>query len=42
MPSGFNRFTQYDRCRIQALKTSGLSQRGIVVETGCPQPRASS
>ena len=37
MPSGYRHLTRYDRCQIQALKKSSLSQRAIAVETGRPE-----
>ena len=41
MPSGYRHLTPHDRCQIQALKKSGLSQRAIAAETGRSQSTVS-
>ena len=41
MPSGYRHLTRHDRCQIQVLKKSGLSQRAIAVEIGRSQSTVS-
>ena len=41
MPSGYRHLTRHDRCQIQALKKSGLSQRAIAAETDRSQSTVS-
>ena len=41
MPSGYRHLTRHDRCQIQALGKSGLSQRAIAAETDRSQSTVS-
>ena len=41
MPSGYRHLTRHDRCQIQALRKSGLSQRAIAAEIGRSQSTVS-
>ena len=41
MPSGYRHLTRHDRCQIQALGKSGLSQRAIAAEIGRSQSTVS-